>query len=281
MELPEPPSLSLDDDETEDRTMKAALTTLMTLTAALMLSNPADAVTANGYTMEILVDGVPLQEYAARGTTYVEADEGAEYAIRLRNNTGRRIAIALAVDGLNSIDARTTSARKGRKWVLAPWQTVTIEGWQTSGDTARRFFFTTEDASYGAWLGRTTNLGAIEAVVFREKRPHPITQLWSGRDKSAPAAPQREGESRRAPSSAGELDEDAAATGIGDEIDHRVRLVDFRAESSPAASLRVRYEYRPQLVRLGVLPWPGATLDRREQARGFTDSQWAPDPYSR
>jgi hypothetical protein len=47
-------------------------------------------------------------------------------------------------------------------------------------------------------------------------------------------------------------------------------------EPRPSAQLRVRYEYRPQLVRLGVLPqpWAPAPLDRREQARGF-----CPDPY--
>ena len=60
--------------------------------------------------MEILVDGSPLREYPARGTTYIEARKGKEYAVRLRNHTPERIAIALSVDGLNSIDAKTTRA---------------------------------------------------------------------------------------------------------------------------------------------------------------------------
>ena len=52
--------------------------------------------------------------------------------------------IALSVDGLNSIDAKTTSAREASKWILGPYESITIDGWQTSSSTARRFFFATE-----------------------------------------------------------------------------------------------------------------------------------------
>src|SRR5439155_16720791 len=114
------------------------------------------------------------REIAARGARYVEALKNREYSLRLRNGTGERIAIALSVDGLNSIDARATSAVEARKWVLDPYQTITLDGWQTSTNTARRFFFTTEDRSYGDWLGRTKNLGLVAAAVFREKRPQPM-----------------------------------------------------------------------------------------------------------
>ena len=106
------------------------------------------------YSMEIVVDGTPLAVYAAKGTTYVEALKGREYAIRLSNRTGQRVAVALAIDGLNSIDAKHTTSQKARKWILAPWETVTLSGWQTGSGTARRFVFTSEPKSYGAWLGR-------------------------------------------------------------------------------------------------------------------------------
>jgi hypothetical protein len=120
--------------------------------------------------IEVLVDGKPLTEYPARGTTYIEALRGREYALRLTNLIDRRIAVALAVDGLNSIDAKTSTAEKASKWVLGPFETTTISGWQVSSTDARRFFFTTEENSYGAWLDSTANLGVIEAVVFREKK---------------------------------------------------------------------------------------------------------------
>jgi hypothetical protein len=271
---------------------------LIVLLAAAM---PAAALARGAYSLEILVNGTPLDEYAARATTYVEAVEGREYSIRLRNHTGRRIAVALAVDGLNTIDAKQTTAREASKWILGPYETITLDGWQTGSDVARRFFFTTEDKSYGAWLGKTSDLGVITAAVFREKsKPVPIQRMrkekWArpsaesegGRD--APGMPAPAGEARRmkgaqdsAAAEPAELSEDLAATGIGRELEHRVRRVRFEAESSPATVLQVRYEYHDALVRLGVLPpsyaWRDDPLERRERSRGFDDLEFAPDPF--
>ncbi len=146
--------------------------------AFLLCAAPASATVREPepYSMEVLVDGVPLPEYVARSNRYIEAREGCEYSIRLTNRTAGRIAIALSVDGLNSIDAKTTTARDASKWILGPYETITLDGWQTSSSTARRFYFTTEQDSYGAWLGKTRNLGVISAAVFREKvrKPSPV-----------------------------------------------------------------------------------------------------------
>src|SRR6266581_609880 len=155
---------------------------LASLLTALGPSGAAFALDRDSCSMEILIGGTPLLEYAARGTNYVEAVKGREYSVRLRNRTGERVAIALSVDGLNSIDARTTSAADARKWILGPYETITLDGWQTSTTTARRFLFTTEERSYGAWLGRTQNLGLIAAAVFREKRPPVILYEERQRD---------------------------------------------------------------------------------------------------
>ena len=119
--------------------------------------------------VEILVGGAPQRRYAHGGRWYVEALKGREYAIRLHNPYDVRVAVALSVDGLNTIDARQTTAADARKWVLDPYQTVTISGWQTSQTEARRFEFTTEARSYGQALGATANLGVISAAFFRER----------------------------------------------------------------------------------------------------------------
>ena len=133
-------------------------TLIMTFAALFAGSGTARAVTDGRYTAEVLVEGRPLVEHLARGTAYVEALRGREYEIRLTNRTSERVAVALAVDGLNTIDARRTTADEGRKWILGPWESITLNGWQTSASTARRFVFTTESASYGAWLGKTEDL---------------------------------------------------------------------------------------------------------------------------
>ncbi len=255
------------------------------LLPALMVI-PAPAAVQGSYSVEILVDGTPLHEYHARGTTYIEAFKGREYSVRLRNHTPRRVAVSLSIDGLNSIDAKTTTAGGASKWILGPYDSITLDGWQTSSTAARRFFFTTEEKSYGNWLGKTDNLGIISAVFFREKQPRPMPYSRmnerEGR-RDAPAAPEAQGRLKQAGESAdgdalAPLD-DYAATGIGTKIDHNVRRIHFESEKHPAAELGIRYEYRDALVRLGVLSRGDDRLARRERSRGFEGIDFAPDPW--
>ena len=275
----------------QERKNRHELPTVALLAIVISISlvtpgGPVEALEAEVCRIEVLVDGKPLTEYSARGTTYIEALRGREYALRLTNLIDRRIAVALAVDGLNSIDAKTTPASRASKWVLGPFETTTISGWQVSSTDARRFFFTTEEESYGNWLGRDANLGVIEAVVFREQKPRMTLGQWFGsRSKAAPAPTDRARPSAEAEKRAGEAADadDLAATGIGRRVDHRVQRVHLDLEDRPAAQLRLRYEYRQQLVYLGVLPSPEeeTALARRERANGFSDFSFAPDPFSR
>jgi hypothetical protein len=256
------------------------------LVCALTLLTPAYDASADsppeGFKIEVLVDGRALPVYLSRGTRYIEALKSKEYSIRIHNPTGVRVAVALAVDGLNTIDARRTTARDARKWVLAPHETITIGGWQTSLEQARRFFFTSEEESYARWLGQTANTGVISAVFYRERLPVNVitpapkpTESSRRRDESGrDAAQQRAGEGRAeasAPASPAASPDEYAATGIGRQTDHRVQQVHLDLESHPVASFDLRYEYRSQLVKLGVLPSSSDKLTRRERARGFDD----------
>lgn len=256
----------------------------------------------SGFDIEVLVGGIPLPEYYARGRSYVEALEGAEYELRIRNPLGVRVAVALAVDGLNTIDARRTSATNASKWVIEPYGTITISGWQMSSARARRFYFTTERDSYGAKLGRTSNLGVISAVFFRERRPIVIVpprrprSYEEGEDgraeskadsESAPAQARDANKSRAGAASPKEAspapDDDYAATGIGRNMRHDVRWVNLDLEDRPTAEVAMRYEYRAALVKLGINPYPYPypnpnTLRRRERATGFEDRRYSPEP---
>lgn len=266
---------------------------------------PVDVV--RGFEVQILVDGRPLEEYDARGKSYVEATAGAEYEVRIRNPLPYRVAVALSVDGLNSIDARHTTAWNASKWVIEPYGTINISGWQMSSDRARRFYFTSERDSYGAKLGQTSNLGLVSAVFFRERRPYPVPIAppprphpiydEDGRRKSseAPTAGSAESSADRAESSrsgqdstalrkgqiAPQPDDEYAATGIGRSVHNDVRWVNMELESRPAGEVVIRYEYYSALVRLGILPRRYERPDplrRREGARGFEDRRFSPEP---
>ena len=244
--------------------------------------------------VEILVNGTPQRRYAHDGRWYVEALKGREYAVRLRNPYPVRVGVALSVDGLNTIDARHTDADDARKWVLEPYQTITISGWQISRTDARRFEFTTEAQSYGEALGKTANLGVISAVFFKE-RVSTIVRDFSNdtsvrREPPAPPAAPAAGRSvgdiastqSEAKSEAKEAKEDYAATGMGRRTGHAITEVRLDLEEAPAQTVNIRYEYRAQLVRLGILPAAEASdpLQRRERARGF-EPGFSPEPPRR
>ena len=249
------------------------------------------------FEVDVLVNGRSLEEYRARGKSYVEAIAGAEYEVRVRNPLPYRVAVALSVDGLNSIDARRTSAWSASKWVIEPYGTIQIGGWQMSSERARRFYFTSERDSYGAKLGQTANLGLISAVFFREVRPIPIPITPSPRPyprhQEEGASSQKRSE---APTASGEAqgaarqrndsitrmpDDEYAATGIGRSVRNDVRWVNMDLDSRPAAEVTLRYEYYPTLVRLGILPRQYErpdSLRRREGATGFEDRRFSPEP---
>jgi hypothetical protein len=88
------------------------------------------------------------------------------------------------------------------------------------------------------------------------------------RDAAAPRAPSEE--------KAQALSDDFAATGMGDRRDHAVFEVAMDLDRAPAARLRIRYEFRPKLVALGILPGREDRLRRREGASGFSD--FCPEP---
>ena len=253
-------------------------------------------VVARNFDLEILVGGRPLDEYYARGKSYVEAIQGSEYEVRIRNPFPFRVAVALSVDGLNTIDARRTTAWNASKWVIEPYGTIEINGWQMSSERARRFYFTSEQDSYGAKLGQTANLGVISAVFFRELGPIPVPitpappprpryEEKDERERSS-RAPDSGAGIRQAPSdrtSKGELarDDDYAATGIGRSVRNDVQWVEMNLDSRPAGEVTIRYEYYATLVRLGILPlhYPRPDpLRRRESASGFEDRRFSPEP---
>jgi hypothetical protein len=265
------------------------------------------------FEIEILVDGRPLEEYVARGTSYVEAIAGAEYEVRVRNPLPYRVAVALSVDGLNTIDARHTTAWNASKWVIEPYGAISISGWQMSSERARQFYFTSERDSYGAKLGQTSNLGVISAVFFRElrpirvpitppppSRPRPIYEedgrnnkrsesptVGTGSEPAGNESKSRESTAadtlsrQQAPSAQPLPDDEYAATGIGRSVHNDVRWVNMELDSRPAGQVTIRYEYYPALVRLGILPRRYERPDplrRREGARGFEERRFSPEP---
>lgn len=250
--------------------------------------------------VEVLSDrGTPFRSYgiAPRGNdpahrAYVEAVKGERYSLRIRNNSGRRVGLVIAVDGRNIISGRKSYLKNDeRMYILDPWASASYEGWRSGDDRVNRFYFTDAGDSYaGAW-GDFSAMGVVAVAVYPEKwapPPPPVTLDERGPDSRfrpgapAPGAPEAErqgaGSAARGFSGREKSMESARkdpGTGYGEERYSPSVRVAFEPERHPAERHFLKYEWRDTLCRKGIIDC------RIGRNRFWDDDGYAPPPPSR
>lgn len=104
----------------------------------------------------------------AHGRTFVVGQNGAPYAIALRNNSRKRYEVVLSVDGLDVTDGRRASVRK-RGYILYPGRTLVVRGFRQSVRRVARFRFRSVSQSYAALKGKPRHIGVIGVALFAER----------------------------------------------------------------------------------------------------------------
>ncbi|HYJ40855.1 MAG TPA: hypothetical protein VEW08_08700 [Steroidobacteraceae bacterium] len=203
--------------------------------------------------------------------SYLQAEKGARYQVRVRNTTGQRLGLVIAVDGRNIISgAKSDLARSEPMYVLAPYETQDYAGWRANLDAINEFYFTEWSDSYAEAFGDASARGVIAVAVYGEVAPPPaLRQPYSGNDRSAGAAsaPAAKESARR---------DESAGTGYGDRrVDHAVQ-VEFVARSNPDSRHFIKYEWRETLCRKHM-------MDCSEKNRFWDESTlgFAPPPPRR
>ena len=232
---------------------------------------------------------------------YLEAHQGQKYEIKVRNTSGQRVGFVLTVDGLNAIDGRISrNASDEPMYVLDPYASSTIKGWRKSLDNVSRFVFVDERRSYAERTGQGNgDLGWIRVTAFNEvwydnwrsgirnpsrndgREGQGARDEWKAQESekdaappSAPAPRSRASNGMGSDGAAGNISpepsrepiaESNPGTGWGPNQRDHVREVDFQPRPNAAAQVILRYEYRPALVALGILPWRGVQPDRTWQ----------------
>ncbi len=110
-----------------------------------------------------------LPSYWFRGENYVEGRQNQEFRVRLRNKSAERVMAVLSIDGVNAISGETAGVDQ-TGYILAPYQTLDVDGWRKSNVRTAAFYFTHINDSYAARTGRPDNVGVIGAAIFRELR---------------------------------------------------------------------------------------------------------------
>jgi hypothetical protein len=190
---------------------------------------------------------------------YVEAVKGERYSIQVTNRSDRRIGVVIAVDGRNIVSGKKSDlARNERMYVIGPYETNTFEGWRTAMDRTNRFYFTEQSDSYAEKVfADASAMGTVAFAVYREKLPEAHYKDNPLRMQEAPsaAAPRASGESASADRAEAKKSEQAG-TGFGETTHSPARLVDFEPERAVAEKIVMKYEWRSELCKKGIISGP-------------------------
>ncbi len=215
---------------------------------------------------------IPFRESASGGTLtvkkYLEARKGENYSILIRNHLPERIGVVIAVDGRNIITGRKSFlAGSEMMYIIGPYGQTRLEGWRTSNDTVNRFYFTSSADSYSVrTFSDSSAMGVIAAAVFREKnRPTALSPERSAAAKVAvPSAPGSESK---------QAEKDEAGTGFGNEQYSPVLPVEFEPERYAVEKVLVKYAWREELCRKGILQCRSEAKNRM-----WDEEEYAPYP---
>ena len=195
---------------------------------------------------------------------YLQAERGASYRIRIRNHTGERLGVVVAVDGRNIISGKRSDLERGEPmYVLAPWQREDFAGWRTSLEDVHEFYFTDWKDSYAEAFRDRSAKGVIAVAVYHEKEQR-LRPYHDERKGNAPSSP--EASAKRS---------DEAGTGFGDRRNDPAVRVAFDAERNPSSQVFLKYEWRETLCSKGI-----ARCGRQGRERNrFWDDDLAFAPY--
>jgi len=126
------------------------------------------------FDINILVNGNRCKQYHHEGKIYVEAKEGSEYEIEIKNNTYNRVLVVGSVDGLSVMDGNPAS-EDGTGYVIDSYHPLKVKGFRYSDDHVGAFKFTSKGGGYVSEKGNELekNRGVIGIRIFNEKiYPH-------------------------------------------------------------------------------------------------------------
>ena len=188
--------------------------------------------------------------------SYIEAINGENYSLNIRNHSNQRIGLVIAVDGRNIISGKKSKLKHNENmYILGPYETQSYSGWRTSSKDIHRFYFTEIEDSYAHAFADDSAMGVIAVAVFEEKQP-----LFTRHDKKQTVnKPQASSKSRSSDSTtandsvARESAETEAGTGFGDHATSHVRRVQFSAKRTALAKNFYKYEWRETLCNKRII----------------------------
>ena len=118
----------------------------------------------NNYSLEVLINGRPAQEYYKENKSFVEARGGSEYTLRFRNNSHRRIMAIFSVDGVDVLKGKVAE-QADSGYIVDAFSNIEIKGYRIDENNVAVFKFADTNQSYAATVG-----GEKEIKVGKKKK---------------------------------------------------------------------------------------------------------------
>jgi hypothetical protein len=130
------------------------------------------------YEVNVLVNGSRCKQYNHNGKVFVEAKQGSEYSIEIKNNAWKRILAVCSVDGLDILNGKP-AVQDGPGYVINGLNSSKFDGFRVSDATVAKFVFDYKGSSYAASKGDGSekNVGVVGIRLFEEKFVPPPTEI--------------------------------------------------------------------------------------------------------
>ena len=119
--------------------------------------------------MHVQVNGRACKEYSHKGMSFIEARNGTNYTVKIKNDNPYRIMTVVSVDGLDVISGKV-AAESDTGYIIDAHGTLDVKGYRISDKDCASFIFTSKGKSYVQQTkGGAGNCGVIGLRAFGEK----------------------------------------------------------------------------------------------------------------
>ena len=124
----------------------------------------------------VLINGNSVATYTKDGKKYIEAKDGSEYEILIKNNGPNRILAVTSVDGLNVLTGESATPDDSG-YVVSGYSNCRIKGFRYNDEKVGAFKFVKKENSYASSKQNNTdiNCGVIGVIIYSEKVNYLIT----------------------------------------------------------------------------------------------------------
>jgi len=209
---------------------------------------------ANGFGLEVVVNGRPLPIIEHGGKLYIAAPWNTDFKLRFKTPYGGRYEAVASVDGLDIITGKTAS-REATGYVVSGGASD-IPGFRLNNSQTAAFHFGDRSDSYAAQLDKPKNIGVIAVVFYSERRRYRGSMLSMTKGGCLGGGLEGTGGGGNETFGGGATRGGGVGHDMGTEFgrrtEHKVTTTQFERDAQ-MATIVIEYASREKLIEAGII----------------------------